>query len=235
MTAAASAAPALSVRDLRVYYHVPGVIPRRHWVAGPVSFAIAPGECLGLAGPSGCGKTSVGKAVLNLLPTWHGDVHVHGEDIRHMPRRQLRGATGWVSQEPMLAFSPRRRVLDTIRETLAVHARAAEGQTTVPALCASLRLPLELLHRYPFELSAGQMQRMVVLRVCMLRPRFVVLDEPTSSLDALNQREILEWLGQWRREHGASALVIAHAHAVLHTLCDRTIEMDASDVRVGRP
>ena len=158
----------------------------------------------------------------------------HGEDIRHMPRRQLRGATGSVSQEPMLAFWPRRRVLDTIRNA-GRHARAAEGQTTVPALCASLRLPLELLHRYPFELSAGQMQRMVVLRVCMLRPRFVVLDEPTSSLDALNQHEILEWLGQWRRESGAWALVIAHAHAVLHTLCDRTIEMDASDVRVGRP
>jgi peptide/nickel transport system ATP-binding protein len=213
----------IEARGLRVYYPAGSVLGRRRWVAGPLSLAVRENEFVGLAGPSGCGKTSIGKAMLNLIPTWSGHVSWLGRDVRRTALPHLRPQFGWIGQEPTLAFNPRRRIAAVLDETLAVNGRKESG--SIPALCESMNLAPELLSRYPFELSAGQIQRLALVRVFMLQPKFVVLDEPTSSLDPINQLQILEHVLEWRRRHGLGALFIAHSRRLLAHVADRVITL----------
>jgi ABC-type dipeptide/oligopeptide/nickel transport system ATPase subunit len=221
----ASAAAVIEARDLRVYHSEGSLFVGRRWVAGPLSLKVQQNEFVGLAGPSGSGKTSIGKALLNLIPTWEGSVFWLGRNIRELPLRELRPEFGWICQEPTLAFNPRRRMLETLRETLHINGRA-DGDA-IPALCDSMNLDPALLCRYPFELSAGQIQRLALLRVFMLQPKFVVLDEPTSSLDPINQLQILNQVLAWRRSHGLAALFIAHSQRLLAHVADRVITLGA--------
>jgi ABC-type dipeptide/oligopeptide/nickel transport system ATPase subunit len=213
----------IEARDLRVYYPAGAVLGRRRWAAGPLSLEVREDEFVGLAGPSGSGKTSIGKAMLNLIPTWEGAVSWLGQDVRRMPLRRLRPQFGWISQEPALAFNPRRRIAEVLDETLAVNGR--RDSSDIPALCESMNLDPSLLSRYPFELSAGQIQRLALIRVFMLQPKFVVLDEPTSSLDPINQLQILEHVLEWRRRHGLGALFIAHSRKLLAHVADRVVTL----------
>jgi ABC-type dipeptide/oligopeptide/nickel transport system ATPase subunit len=91
-----------------------------------------------------------------------------------------------------------------------------------------MNLDPALLHRYPFELSAGQIQRFALIRVFMIEPRFVLLDEPTSSLDPLNQAQILRKMLAWRQQHGLAALIISHSHRLLAQLCDRVLTLEGA-------
>lgn len=208
---------------LRVYHPAGRIFAGRRWVAGPINLAIQRNEFVGLAGLSGSGKTSIGKALLNLIPTWEGDVFWNGQHVRRAPLRRLRASFGWISQEPTLAFSPRCRICQTIEETLAVNGR--NDTNAVRPLCDWINLDPSLLDRYPFELSAGQVQRFALIRVLMLKPEFVVLDEPTSSLDPINQMQILERILEWRRLHGLSALFVAHSRRLLAKVADRVVEL----------
>jgi ABC-type dipeptide/oligopeptide/nickel transport system ATPase subunit len=216
-------APLIETRDLRVYYPAGAVFGRRRWVAGPLSLEVRENEFVGLAGPSGSGKTSIGKALLNLIPTWDGQVFWLGQDVRRTALQRLRPQFGWISQEPTLAFNPRRRIAEVLDETLTVNGLKDGGN--IPALCESMNLDPALLSRYPFELSAGQIQRLALVRVFMLRPKFIVLDEPTSSLDPINQLQILEHILDWRRSHGLGALFIAHSRRLLEHVADRVITL----------
>ncbi len=218
--------PVLEARDLRVYYDEGSLFARRRWVAGPVSFHVHENEFVGLAGPSGSGKTSVGKALLNLIPTWRGDVYWDGRHVRRTPLRALRRQFGWISQEPTLAFSPRRRIGDVLRETLAVHGVGGDPSERVATTCRSMNLDPSLLMRYPFELSAGQVQRFAIVRVLLLDPRLVVLDEATSSLDPVNQRQTLELMLAWRQRHGLATVIISHSQRLLARLCDRVVTLE---------
>lgn len=213
----------VEARDLRVYYRQGSVFARRRWVAGPLSFAVLEQEFVGLAGSSGTGKTSIGKALLNLIPTWDGRVCWLGQDVRQAPSKRLRSHFGWISQEPTLAFNPRRHIGATLRETLTVNGRTDHG--VIPSVCESMNLDPSLLSRYPFELSAGQIQRLALVRVFMLDPKFVVLDEATSSLDPINQSQILDYVIEWRRRHNLAALLIAHSQRLLTRMADRVITL----------
>jgi ABC-type dipeptide/oligopeptide/nickel transport system ATPase subunit len=213
----------VEARDLRVYHPTGRVFAARRWVAGPISLAVQRNEFVGLAGPSGSGKTSIGKALLNLIPTWEGDVFWNGLHVRRTTLRPLRASFGWISQEPTLAFNPRRRICQTLAETLEVNGRNDTG--TIRPLCDWMNLETSLLDRYPFELSAGQIQRLSLLRVFMLKPEFVVLDEPTSSLDPINQMQILDRILEWRRRHGLSALFVAHSRRLLAKVADRVVQL----------
>jgi ABC-type dipeptide/oligopeptide/nickel transport system ATPase subunit len=218
--------PIVDARDLRVYYDEGSIVSRRRWAAGPVSFHVHHDEFVGLAGPSGSGKTSVGKALLNLIPSWEGDVYWDGQNTRRIPLRGLRRRFGWVGQEPTLAFNPRKRIADTLHETLAVNGVGGDREERMSGMCRSMNLDPALVTRYPFELSAGQIQRFALVRVFLLEPRFVLLDEPTSSLDPINQAQILQQILAWRRQHGLAALVISHSRKLLARLCDRVLTLE---------
>jgi peptide/nickel transport system ATP-binding protein len=213
----------VEARQLRIYHPTERVFAARRWVAGPVNLAVQRNEFVGLAGPSGSGKTSIGKALLNLVQTWEGDVFWNGRHIRQASLRPLRAGFGWISQEPTLAFNPRRRIRHTLEETLVVNGRNEPG--SIRPLCDWMNLEPSLLDRYPFELSAGQIQRFALIRVFMLEPEFAVLDEPTSSLDPINQMEILDRILEWRRQHGLAALFIAHSRRLLERVADRVVQL----------
>jgi ABC-type dipeptide/oligopeptide/nickel transport system ATPase subunit len=220
-------APVVEARGLRVYYEEGSVLRRRRWVAGPISFHVHPDEFVGLAGPSGSGKTSIGKATLNLIPTWEGEVYWLGQKVRQAAAGGLRSRFGWISQEPALAFNPRRRILDTLTETLAVGRSPKCYRRQINHVCELMNLDPALAGRYPFELSAGQVQRFALVRVLMLEPRFVVLDEPTASLDPVNQEQILTQVLEWRRRYGLAALLIAHSRRLLDRMCGRILTLEA--------
>lgn len=220
--------PLIEARNLKVFYRQGSVFSKRRWIVGPVSFHVHAGEFVGLAGPSGCGKTSIGKALMNLMRTWEGDVYWKGRNVRNASLRGLRPRFGWISQEPMLAFNPRRRIMETLRETLAVNRMAENDPHKIAQMCEMMNLQQSMALRFPFELSAGQIQRFALIRTFMLDPEFVLLDEPTSSLDPINQAQILDLIGEWRRNHGLAALIIAHSHRILEKMCDRLIKLDTS-------
>jgi peptide/nickel transport system ATP-binding protein len=218
----------IEARNLKVFYRQGSVFSRPRWVAGPISFHIHAGEFVGLAGPSGSGKTSIGKALLNLIHTWEGDVYWKGLNVRNASLKELRPRFGWISQEPMLAFNPRRRIIETLRETLAINRMAENADQKIAQMCESMNLQQDMASRFPFELSAGQMQRFSLIRTFMLNPEFVLLDEPTSSLDPINQAQILDLIQDWRRDHGLAALIIAHSRRLLQKMCDHFLSLDVS-------
>jgi peptide/nickel transport system ATP-binding protein len=209
-----------------VYHNAGSLLISRHWVAGPISLHVHNNELVGLTGPSGSGKTSVGKALMNVISTWEGEIYWRGQNIRRIPLRKLRGQFGWIGQEPTLAFNPRKRVVDTLRETLAVNGIAGHTRDRISAMCETMNLEPQLAERYPFELSAGQVQRFALIRVFLFEPCFVLLDEPTSSLDPINQAQVLQQILTWRQRHGLAALIIAHSHSLLTRLCDRIVTVE---------
>jgi peptide/nickel transport system ATP-binding protein len=216
-------APVLQALDVRVYYNEGILFPRRKNVAGPFTCSIDRDEIVGLAGPSGSGKTSLGKALLGLLPTWEGRIRWNGTDIRENSIRALRSRYGWIGQEPMLAFDPRLRIVDTLRETLKVNGLGGDASKRIRRMCDEMNLDRDLVLRRPFELSPGQVQRCSLIRVFLLEPLFVLLDEPTSSLDPINQAWVFERIFDWRREHGLAILLISHSRALLSRLCGRVV------------
>lgn len=215
--------------DVRVYYREGALAIRRKYVTEPFSVAIQPNEFVGLAGPSGVGKTSIGKALVNLIPTWEGNVFWDGENVRQIDDRSRRSRFSWICQEPTLAFNPRRSIGQVLSETLAVH--HVEARDVISELCETMNLSPTLQSRYPFELSAGQIQRFALIRVFMLKPRFVVLDEATSSLDPINQLQILDYILEWRKRYGLAALFIGHSRRLLSKVADRVLTLTEMEVR----
>jgi peptide/nickel transport system ATP-binding protein len=208
----------IETKNLSVFHYSGVVVARKTYVVRDFTMHIHSGEIIGLSGVSGCGKTSLGKSILNLIPTWDGDIYWDGKNIRTIELRPLRRCYGWVSQEPFSIFNPRRKMIDILTETLQVHHIAETLDETIAFVSPLLRemaLDDNLLFRYPFELSGGQIQRFSLLRVLSLQPRFVVLDEPTSSLDPINQKQIVELILHYHSLTALSILWISHSRKLL--------------------
>lgn len=223
--------PVIEARNLSVYYLSGAIISRRRYSIRNLTFHVHENETVGLAGPSGCGKTSVGKAILGLLPTWEGDIYWSGKNIRNGISHTERRRFGWIGQESALSFNPSRKIIATLRETLRVNDITDTGDMLIRGMCERMNLDYRILSRYPFELSGGQVQRCALMRAFLTGPRFLVLDEPTSSLDPINQMEILQLIMSWRKESSMSLLIISHSQSLLSRYCDRIIRLDSANDR----
>lgn len=211
----------IEARNLSVFHYSGVMFARKHYAVKNFSLHIHSGEIIGLSGESGCGKTSIGKSILDLIPTWEGDVYWDGMNIRGKDLHPYRRHYGWMSQEPFLIFNPRRKIIDSLTESLHVHHIAETDEETMAALSPFLRdmsLDGNLLHRYPFELSGGQIQRFSLLRILSLNPRFVVLDEATSSLDPISQKQIVELIRHYHSISKMSILWISHSRKLLEKI-----------------
>ena len=222
----------LSARGLSVRFAVErGVLRRKAGeviAVDDVSFELRAGETLGLVGESGSGKSTIVLAVLRLI-RFRGAVLLGGEDLARLPRRALRRARARlqvVFQDPYGSLSPRLAVGDIVAEGVRVHRPrldAAARARLVANVLAEVGLPAALAAHYPHELSGGERQRVAIARALILRPAVLVLDEPTGSLDATVQAEILQLLCALQRRHGLAYLLISHDMNVIRAMAHRAI------------
>jgi len=238
--------PLVEVRHLSVDYRSRD-LPPAHAVRD-VSFDLAEGEFVGLLGESGCGKSTLGNALLRLLdrPAHHagGEVRFDGQDLYALPAKEL-NRLRWreiatVFQSSMNALNPVLRVERQFRDTMEAHRwdPRADGdpRERVLEVLRDVELDAErVLRSYPHELSGGMRQRVVLALALLLRPRLVVLDEPTTGLDVVVQRSIVDLLRRLQREHGFSVLFISHDLGTVLEIADRVLVMYAGQIVESRP
>ncbi|MFZ9628089.1 MAG: ABC transporter ATP-binding protein [Ilumatobacteraceae bacterium] len=233
-----SSAAALEVSNLEVVYTVRGV--DREVLRG-VSFSIAPGEAYGLVGESGCGKSTTAYAAMRYLPRngriVSGTVTVNGHDVTGMSEVRLRefrsSEASMVYQDPAQAMNPTLRVGRQLIESFTLLGQSKQ-QAETSALEALRRVriadPARVMDRYPFQLSGGMQQRVVIAMALACDPTLLVLDEPTTGLDATVEAEVLDLVQELRAETGAAVLLIAHNLGIIRQLCDRVGVMYAGRI-----
>lgn len=203
-----------------------------------VSFALAPGASLGLVGESGSGKSTISRMVCRLLDQTSGEIIFDGEDIgavrerdfHHSPHRR---DIQIVFQDALESLNPRFTAFDSIADPLrrlgGLRARAPLT-AEVEEAARRVGLPVDLLDRLPHQLSGGQRARVGVARAIAVRPRLLVLDEPTAALDVSVQAVVLQLLERLRRESGMAYLFISHDLGVVRMLCERVIVLRAGQI-----
>ncbi len=237
MSERSGGAPALSVRDLRVWYGTDRGPVR---AVDGVSFDIEAGQTLGLVGESGCGKSTLGRALLGLLPAGSktdGEILVDGTDLSSLPdkeRRALRGSRmGMVFQEPMTRLNPLMRVSQMFDEALGANEPSlskTERHDRALDVLRRMGIPPTRWSSYPHEFSGGMRQRIMIALALVLRPRFVVADEPTTALDVLVEAQIIRILADLRRDYDTAMLLITHNLGIVAEACDRVAVMYAGEI-----
>ncbi len=202
-----------------------------------VSFHLDEGETLGIIGESGSGKSTVGRLVLRLLEANEGVIEIDGVDIRSLDVRGLRGMRSRMSivfQEPYESLNPRMRVGDIVAEPIRIHEPGLSKQDVrdrVKRVLEDVGLDPSYAERLPRAMSGGQQQRVGIARALATRPKLIVLDEPTSSLDLSVQAQILEILRDLQEQFGLSYLYISHNLSTVDFIAHRVAVMYLGEFR----
>jgi peptide/nickel transport system ATP-binding protein len=205
---------------------------------GGISFEVKRGESVGLVGESGCGKSTTSMMVMRLIDKTSGTIQFGGEDIGAIPAKEFavlpaRKRIQMVFQDPTDSLNPRFTAVRAIADPL-MRLGDVHGGDALRAKCEDLArqvgLPLELLDRFPHQLSGGQKARVGIARAIALRPELVILDEPTAALDVSVQAVVLNLLADLKALLGMSYLFVSHDLNVVRLLCDRVIVMRAGEI-----
>lgn len=230
----------LDVRNLTIEYATCG--PESFRAVDDLSFRVEAGEIVGLIGESGCGKSSTALALFGLLPgktaTISGSAFLDGRELLGMSEKELQKLRGseisLIFQEPEVALSPLMRVGEQIAEVIHAHRLWSWKQCRSEASALLERVGLEpaarIFDSYPHQLSGGQRQRIVLAQAISCKPKLLVADEPTASLDAQTQNEFISLLRNLRTETGLSILLISHSPELQATLADRLLVMESGRI-----
>jgi len=200
-----------------------------------VSLAIEAGETLGLVGESGSGKSTLGRMLLRLIEPDSGGVLFDGHDVLRASGpelRRLRRDMQIIFQDPFGSLDPRMTVEQILTEPMVVHGseRREARRERAAEMMRAVGLDGSALARYPHEFSGGQRQRIGIARAMVLRPRFIVADEPVSSLDVSVGAQIVNLLKQLQREFGLTYLFISHSMPIVRYLADRIAVMQRGEI-----
>ena len=229
---------ALAVEDLELSYVVRGT-PRA--VLRGVTFEVRPGEAYGLVGESGCGKSTTAYAALRYLPSNGqidgGRVFSVGKELTSMSARELREFrardASMVFQDPVQAVNPVLKIGRQVAESFQVMGQSrSEAERSALEALRRVRIasPESVMDRYPYQLSGGMLQRVVIAMALACEPSLLVLDEPTTGLDATVEAEVLDLVRDLRSELNSAILLIAHNLGVIRTMCDRVGVMYAGRI-----
>ena len=231
---APAAGPLMRAENLRVWYPIRAGLLRRavdHVKAvDGVRLTVRAGQTVGVVGESGSGKTTLGLALLRLIAS-RGAVYFRDTPIQGLKSRVLRPLRREIQvvfQDPFGSLSPRLSIAQIVEEGLKIHGGAITREAREARIIAALEevgLDPESRHRYPHEFSGGQRQRVAIARALALKPAFIVLDEPTSSLDVSVQAQILALLRRLQRDHGLAYLFISHDLRVVRAMSHYMVVM----------
>ncbi|MGA2123483.1 MAG: ABC transporter ATP-binding protein [Acidimicrobiales bacterium] len=226
--------PLLTVKNLKVQFATRNTFAT---AVDDFSLTIDPGECVGLVGESGCGKTTTGLAIMRLLPgNGHiagGSVELDGVDLASLSEKEMQAKRGndvaLIPQDPMSSLNPTTKIGRQIGEGLRIHRGVTDEEARKRALevleMVDMPRPAERLDQYPFELSGGLRQRVIIAMGLTCSPKLLIADEPTTALDVTIQAQILDILDNLRRELQMSVLLITHDMGVIAGRTDRVVVM----------
>ena len=231
------ATPLLEVRDLKTYFFTEDGITR---AVDGVSFAIVPGETLGIVGESGCGKSVAALSVLRLLPdrigrTVAGSVRFDGIDLLALSEAEMRHIRGdriaMVFQEPMTSLNPALTIGHQIAEALRIHKGIGREQARERAcrMLEVVRIPdaQSRFEDYPHQFSGGMRQRVMIAMALACSPKLLIADEPTTALDVTIQAQVLKLILELKEKTGAAVILITHDLGVVAETCQRVVVMYA--------
>ena len=230
-------APLLEVKDLTTHFFNEDGVTR---AVDGVSFAIGPGETLGIVGESGCGKSVAALSVLRLLParlgrTVAGSVRFDGVDLLARSEAEMRDIRGnriaMIFQEPMTSLNPVLTIGHQIAEALRIHKRLDRDQARERAreMLELVRIPdaQSRLDDYPHQFSGGMRQRVMIAMALACSPKLLIADEPTTALDVTIQAQVLKLILELKEKTGAAVILITHDLGVVAETCQRVVVMYA--------
>lgn len=224
----------LTVKDLKVQYHSQGKVIR---AVDDVSFSLEDKESVGIAGESACGKSTLGLAIMRAIfggKIVSGDILLRDKSILNMPEEQFDKNLRWkeismIFQGAMNSLDPVFSVKQQFEEILNNHVFQGDGKKAISEAMNSVGLPISVLHKFPHELSGGMKQRLVIAMALLLKPKFVIADEPTTALDVLVQAQIIALLKELKKE-GMSIMIISHDLGVISEIADKVGIMYAGKI-----
>jgi ABC-type dipeptide/oligopeptide/nickel transport system ATPase subunit len=195
--------------------------PGRHTnVVTDVNLTFKTAKTLGIFGDSGCGKSTIGYMLAGILKPTSGEIFFDQKSLNYpfkgIPRRKIQ----ILFQHPEISFNPKFRLITSLKEPFTFYHMTFSTRI----LCDFLQpfgIYEEHLGRYPSELSGGELQRLALARILLVRPEFIVLDEPTSMLDVISQAQIMNLLQELQNKQGLSYLFISHDIQLCKTICDK--------------
>jgi len=234
-----TALPLLDVNDLTVEFNTRRGIVK---AVQHINIQVAKGETLGIVGESGSGKSVTSYAVMRILDRAgkiaEGSVHFSGVDVRAASEEQMRDMRGremsMIFQSPRLALNPIRKIGHQIEDVLLQHVQVDRSQVTDRAIAAleqvKIARPRERYHAYPFELSGGMCQRVVIALALACGPRLLIADEPTTGLDVTTQKAVMDLVVELTKERNMSTILITHDLGLAAAYCDRVVVMEKGRV-----
>ncbi|MBP3048964.1 nickel import ATP-binding protein NikD [Bacillus subtilis subsp. subtilis] len=229
----------LQVRDLHVQLKTKGGVID---LVKDINFELKPGKVLGLIGESGCGKTITSMSILQLLnrkeTIIEGSIMLKGQELNGLAEKEMRKIRGkdiaFIMQNPMNAFTPVFTIGHQFVETIRSHTNWNKKQAKELAIESmkqvNLPEPNKLLKYYPFQLSGGMLQRVMIAIAASLHPAIIIADEPTTALDVNNQKKVMRHLDKVRSDYGSAILLISHDLGVIAEMADEVAVMQHGEI-----